>query len=99
MANRLPQDVLAPDRASPSLPLGVRVVPDSFSVALQHVLLDVPAGCYLALPEPQLAAWLRPPLMAAFSRAVARLLRQLTPATPVRPAGVRGPPAGWCGRR
>ena len=59
------------------------MVPDSFSLALQYVLLDVPAATYLALPEPLLAAWLRPELLTAFSRAVARLLRLLTPPMPV----------------
>ena len=74
------------------------MVADSFSAALQHVWLDVPAGCFLALPEPQLAAWLRPALLTAFSRAVARLLRQLTP---VRRAdgtqGSRDDWRVWCG--
>ncbi|KAF0298821.1 hypothetical protein FJT64_003821 [Amphibalanus amphitrite] len=71
-----------------------RVVPDSFSVALQHVLLDVPAATYLALPEPLLAAWLRPELVAAFGRAVARLLPLLAQRPPVTGGFSGGPAAG-----
>ncbi|XP_043206450.1 protein inturned-like [Amphibalanus amphitrite] len=71
-----------------------RVVADSFSVALQHVLLDVPAATYLALPEPLLAAWLRPELVAAFGRAVARLLPLLAQRPPVTGGFSGGPAAG-----
>ncbi|KAF0305977.1 hypothetical protein FJT64_022473 [Amphibalanus amphitrite] len=71
-----------------------RVVADSFSVALQHVLLDVPAATYLALPEQLLAAWLRPELVAAFGRAVARLLPLLAQRPTVTGGFSGGPAAG-----
>ncbi|XP_037087567.1 protein inturned-like [Pollicipes pollicipes] len=68
-----------------------RVVPDAFSLALQHVWLDVEAAAYLALPEPLLATWVRADLLAAFNSAVARLLRLLAP--PAEESGLAEPPA------